>query len=538
MADNDTSVSVNDELDREDEREPSLTIELNSDRELAAPSPALSVEQGEQREETEREESEEEKRRRRMDADATQDGPQASSAGEASQDQEKEKQKEPDRSFPADIQSGYYIRTDRAGDQHVYADSKGNREVFQESATKLRTKLNDPHAVKLMLDTAAHRGWSSITVKGSQEFRREAWLEGQARGIAVSGYKPNELDQQELKRREQAYLRNEIQPDREAERERSAGEPAAMDVRDHTDAPRQAGSPEAGVPLDQSRADRSSPDYKHGIEGLLIEAGERPYRDNPKNEPSPYVVLQDASGRQQTVWGVGLPDALLKAGAREGDQIRLRELGMERVMKTVIREVNGRPVRFQQEVDRRAWEADVTREREAGEAQREGTELKTADDRRDREGAAEREVAQAVAGAERTLHVGPGRDAALEDGVYANEVRAKEYRATGRAGAAHNPELRGAAALEAYVERKVRQKYPGDPVVVQRAMNVARTKIGNAIARGHDFPQPRVIEEREIDRAAKDHEQNRREESPDRAQETRPAREQLRDHNRATERSR
>lgn len=59
-----------------------------------------------------------------------------------------------------------------------------------------------------MLDTAAHRGWTEIKVKGIEEFRREAWLEGQGRGISVTGYKPNELDLQELKKREQMFLRN------------------------------------------------------------------------------------------------------------------------------------------------------------------------------------------------------------------------------------------------------------------------------------------------------------------------------------------
>ncbi len=45
-------------------------------------------------------------------------------------------------------------------------------------------------------------------MKGIEEFRREAWLEGQGRGISVTGYKPNELDLQELKKREQMFLRN------------------------------------------------------------------------------------------------------------------------------------------------------------------------------------------------------------------------------------------------------------------------------------------------------------------------------------------
>jgi hypothetical protein len=59
------------------------------------------------------------------------------------------------------------------------------------------------------------------------------------------------------------------------------------------------------------------------------------------------------------VWGVGLPDALYRAGAKEGDTVALREAGMEKVQKTVIREVDGQKVQQEVTVDRRAWEAEV-----------------------------------------------------------------------------------------------------------------------------------------------------------------------------------
>ena len=170
--------------------------------------------------------SEEEKRRRQKDQGETSKYTEMEGTGKERAIEPKERQ--PDRSFPADIQRQLYIRADYRGDQHVYADSQGKREIFQESGDKLRTKVNDAHAVKLMLDTAAHRGWSSIKVKGSQEFRREAWLEGHARGIAVTGYTPTKLDLQELKNREQAYLRNEIVP---------AGDRAIMKDRPQTVAP-------------------------------------------------------------------------------------------------------------------------------------------------------------------------------------------------------------------------------------------------------------------------------------------------------------
>ena len=393
------------------------------------------------------------------------------------------------QSLPDEITKRYYCRKDHLGEEHIYADSKGSREIFQASENRLRTKVDDPQCVKMMLDTAAHRGWSSITAKGSDEFRRETWLEGQARGIEVKGYRPNELDLQELKKREQAHLRNEIAP----AVSREAGEPArALNAT-------QAG-PDARQSVDEPERQRQA-DYRNGIEGVLVEQGSRPYRDGPGADPSPYAVLRDAQGREHTAWGVGIPNAMMQAGAREGDQVRLRETGMEQVTKAVIREVDGQLQRVEQQVNRRSWEADVSRTREdlEQESQKVANERETpgAADREQRIQAVGAKAENMVDARDQALHVGAGRDAAVTEGIYANEARAKEYMAQGRAAAGADPALRGAATMEAYVERKVRAKLGNDPVAVDRVMTMARARIGNAVAFGYDFPKVRVEETRE-----------------------------------------
>jgi len=426
-----------------------------------------------------------------------------------------------DRSFPNDIQQGFYIRADHRGDQHIYADSQGKREIFQATSDKLRTKINDTHAVKLMLDTAAYRGWSSVQVKGTKEFRREAWLEGQARGITVSGYKPTELDLQELKNREQGYLRNEIIPyDRKGSEPKQTSEKTTHD--------------------DQIQAAEKQPTYRDGIEGILIEQGQRPFKDNPNKDNSPYIVVQDAQGKHRTLWGVGLPDAILKAGAEKGDHVRIREAGMETVTKNIIREVQGRSVRVPYQVQRRAWEAKVVQERNVTQEQSHQEKEQhhhPSQDKESHENTANREVSRSVAAAGRSLHVGHGRVAALENGVYANEARAKLYMAAGRAAAGKMPELKNAAAVEAYIERKIKQKYPNDPVLLQRVMQTARNKIGHAVARGFDFTQPRVIDRKEIEKARQNQDQNKQQD-PQVENEQSQKREQNREHDRAHNRSR
>lgn len=275
---------------------------------------------------------------------------------------------EMDRTFPDEITSRYYIRQDHGGTQRVFADSKGEREVFQDNGEKLRAKSFDAQGVRLMIETAAHRGWTSIEITGSKEFRRETWLEGQAHGISVKGYQPTEMDWQDLARREQSYLRNEIIPI----------EGRALDAA-HRDQEQSAGSDQSSkVDKEQQNADNSGTphtktvDYKEGVQGILVETGEKPYQDNEKNEPSPFVVIETANGNRK-VWGVGLPDALHRAGADIGDEIHLRSTGTERVLKTVIQEIDGQKHRVEQMVDRRAWEANVLDERDRTDEKVEGS---------------------------------------------------------------------------------------------------------------------------------------------------------------------
>ncbi|MEE9926350.1 MAG: relaxase [Brucella anthropi] len=277
-------------------------------------------------------------------------------------------QAEMDRSFPSEITSRYYIREDHGGTQRVFADSKGEREVFQDNGEKLRAKSFDAQGVRLMIETAAHRGWTSIEITGSKEFRRETWLEGQAHGISVKGYQPTELDWQDLARREQSYLRNEIVPI----------EGRALEAA-HRDQEQSAGSDRSiKVDREQQNADNSGAphsktiDYKEGVQGILVETGEKAYQDDEKNEPSPFVVIETANG-SRTVWGVGLPDALHRAGADIGDEIHLRSTGTERVMKTVIQEIDGQKHRVEQMVDRRAWEANLLEERDRTDEKVEGS---------------------------------------------------------------------------------------------------------------------------------------------------------------------
>jgi len=81
--------------------------------------------------------------------------------------------------------------------------------AFTDRGAKLATRGEHPEVVRALVEIAKERGWDSVTVKGSETFRRAAWMEAARSGLQVAGYKPTDLDLAELKQREP---RNSVEP--------------------------------------------------------------------------------------------------------------------------------------------------------------------------------------------------------------------------------------------------------------------------------------------------------------------------------------
>jgi hypothetical protein len=73
--------------------------------------------------------------------------------------------------------------------------------AFSDRGEKLATRGAHPEVVRSLVEIAQARGWSNITVKGTEEFRRGAWMEAAQAGLKVAGYQPTALDLAELANR-------------------------------------------------------------------------------------------------------------------------------------------------------------------------------------------------------------------------------------------------------------------------------------------------------------------------------------------------
>lgn len=149
--------------------------------------------------------------------------------------------------YPDGFESQFFTKEERDGERAVYADSKGNQELFRDTGDQMRTKDGNELAIKTMVETAKHRQWQSIDVKGSKDFKRDVWLEAQSRGIDVRGYKPTELDRQELENRQKVKATNTM------DKTDDKGDPAS-----HERAQSRAGVPEQREP--KVTADKDDPE--------------------------------------------------------------------------------------------------------------------------------------------------------------------------------------------------------------------------------------------------------------------------------------
>ena len=180
-----------------------------------------------------------------------------------------------DSAFPDRIRRKYYVvasgsekdRSDR--EVRLYADERKEYLAFKTTDDRLITRIAAAEVIRDMVSVAQHRQWEALHVRGSVEFRREAWLEASARGMDVKGYEPSELDRQALADRRVAWDRAQARTN-DAEARSASGEPM--------------------------QADRL--DYDKGVSGRLMEVGFGPYRDRPDAEPSTYVAIELDDGRR------------------------------------------------------------------------------------------------------------------------------------------------------------------------------------------------------------------------------------------------
>ena len=162
--------------------------------------------------------------------------------------------------------------------------------AFTDRGNRLTTPSENTEVVRSMIGIAHARGWSEITVRGTERFRQEAWVQASLVGLEVRGYVPSEVEQARVVRN----LAREQGRDTEAP---SPGTDA------DSIAPTGVGEPPGRTTPEGPRAARGPL-----LTGQLLDHDRAPYQHDRRAAMSYFVKLKTARG-ETVVWGVDLERA-------------------------------------------------------------------------------------------------------------------------------------------------------------------------------------------------------------------------------------
>jgi hypothetical protein len=209
--------------------------------------------------------------------------------------------------------------------------------AFRDRGRRLITSSENTQVVHSLIEIAHSRGWTEVTVSGTERFRREVWQQARLAGLNVRGYRPSEAEQAQLIR---ALSRSLV---------RSPERVDAMSVDVGTQAPPKEVQPGAGVQGGQEPRER--------ITGKLVDHGRDAYRHDPNEDPSYFVRLRTREGIRE-IWGKDIERAVVKSLTQPqiGDDVVLVRTGRDLVtVKRPERGADGQLTPKEVDVFRNRW---------------------------------------------------------------------------------------------------------------------------------------------------------------------------------------
>jgi hypothetical protein len=205
--------------------------------------------------------------------------------------------------------------------------------AFVDAGKSISSTLTDKATIRSMIELAAIKNWKEISVTGTEDFRRNAWIEAKMLGLDVNGYEPRAADKKLL-----AELLSENKPsnqirqidstlsqDQRRAENNSQRTSAPSSQRVHIDADRFTRNEEKvlNVSRDYMKSQQFSDQWTDAtIDALakklraervyigeLISHGKAPYENNEKNAESYFVTLKTSRG-EKVIWGKELPAAM------------------------------------------------------------------------------------------------------------------------------------------------------------------------------------------------------------------------------------
>ena len=201
--------------------------------------------------------------------------------------------------------------------------------AFTDRGTRLTTSSENTEVVRSLIQIAEARGWSEVTVRGTERFRKEAWFAARLAGLEVRGYRPTEFEHGRLVR--------------------TLGRQGPAPVEDSVTAGDRPPPPETEARVSEKRGGL--------LAGRLVDHGPAPYRQDP-HEPMSYFVRLETARGDRTIWGIDLERAFKESltQPQPGDEVGLRSVRQETVkVHTQKRSEAGELIDRDLETHRNRW---------------------------------------------------------------------------------------------------------------------------------------------------------------------------------------
>ncbi|MDM0058964.1 LPD7 domain-containing protein [Variovorax fucosicus] len=210
--------------------------------------------------------------------------------------------------------------------------------AFVDTSTRLKVRTHNLEVVHSIVAIMQARGWRTVSLKGTHEFRQKVWHEATLQGIGVRGYEPSALEMQQLQ--------HALDRDR------------AM----HQGRPPAEGGPASGLPsTEERRAPRDG--LRPPTVGVLLAHAAAPYQFDPMQRMSYYLRIQTEVG-ERTLWGTDLERALAesRSGVQVGDEVVLSQRGARPVtVRVPDRNAQGELVGDKKQIAQRMnWSVETT----------------------------------------------------------------------------------------------------------------------------------------------------------------------------------
>lgn len=271
-----------------------------------------------------------------------------------------------EETLPSSVKGAYIVQEHKSLlDQKTYsfydkADTK--LPAFESNKNTLETTKEDQRTISAMISVAKSQNWNSVKITGTEEFRREAWLQASLAGIEVKGYKPKENDLIELKARSELLEKNTIVGF--TKEQELIKQPITTD-REPTGATKTEVSATAAAEYSTKSVEpdsKTATAKEFAISGKISDYGYAPYPDNPKSN-SFFVEVTKDDGTTSKAWGLALADQLTKNDLIKGDTVNLQKLDGQKTdvsLPTKVKDSDGNVSGIKEKIYTvQAWNIDV-----------------------------------------------------------------------------------------------------------------------------------------------------------------------------------